>query len=83
MWHAEWKAHFLALFWDVAAKSCVSVLEGHIRQVSCLSVASGRSCGKPSLVVSSAGYDKVRVWNLAGRSTRVASSPRKIGLNII
>jgi len=66
--------------WDVAAKSCVSVLEGHIDQVTCLSVASGRSCGKPALVVSSAAYDKVRVWNLAGRSTRVASSPRKIGI---
>ncbi|OSX73268.1 hypothetical protein BU14_0362s0006 [Porphyra umbilicalis] len=64
--------------WDVAAKTCVSVLEGHIHQVNCLAVASGRSFSKPALAISSAGCDKVRVWNLAGRSTRVASSRGKI-----
>eukprot|EP00168_Porphyra_purpurea_P011226 TRINITY_DN2841_c0_g1_i3.p1 TRINITY_DN2841_c0_g1~~TRINITY_DN2841_c0_g1_i3.p1 ORF type:complete len:1690 (+),score=306.46 TRINITY_DN2841_c0_g1_i3:170-5239(+) len=60
--------------WDVAAKSCVSVLQGHTHQVNGMAVASGRSCGTPALLVSSAYTDKVRVWNLAGRSTRVASS---------
>jgi len=62
--------------WDVASKSCVSVLKGHVRQVHGLAVASGHSRGKPPLVISTAGFDKVRVWILAGRSTRVASSPR-------
>jgi len=61
--------------WDVAAKSCVSVLEGHINPVTSLAVASDRSFGTPALVISSASTDKVRVWHLAGRSTRVASSP--------
>ncbi|OSX80590.1 hypothetical protein BU14_0048s0005 [Porphyra umbilicalis] len=61
--------------WDVAAKSCVSVLEGHVNPVSGLAVASGRSFGTPALVISWAYTDKVRMWNLAGRSTRVASSP--------
>jgi len=66
--------------WDVATKSCVSVLEGHVNWVESLAVASGRSCGKPALVISSALNDKVRVWNVAGRSTRVASSPHKKGI---
>jgi len=66
--------------WDVAAKSCVLVLEGHIHQVTGLAVASGRNCGKPALVISSALTDKVRVWSLAGRSPQVASSPHAMSV---